>query len=122
MLMHRDEDLPVVHVSAGMSEAVEEMSRKKLGMTCVVDDQGRLCGILTDGDLRRLMLVNTEPLSGTVDEAMIRTPVTIDPEALATAALKMMEDRKITSLPVVDSSGSLIGVVQIHDLWRTELF
>jgi arabinose-5-phosphate isomerase len=122
MLMHRDEGLPVVHVSVGMSEAVEEMSRKKLGMTCVVDDQGRLSGILTDGDLRRLMLESAEPLAGTVTEAMIRTPVTIDPEALATEALKMMEERKITSLPVVDSKGLLLGVIQIHDLWRTELF
>jgi arabinose-5-phosphate isomerase len=122
VLMHRDEGLPVVHASAGMKDAVQEMNRKKLGMTCVVDDGGRLCGLLTDGDLRRRMLAAPDPLAGTVDEVMIRTPVTIGPEALATEALKMMEERKITSLPVVDASDELLGVIQIHDLWRTELF
>jgi arabinose-5-phosphate isomerase len=122
MLMHRDEDLPVVPESSTMEQAVQEMSAKKLGMTCVVDPEGRLTGVLTDGDLRRRMLAAPEPLAGGVIEAMIRTPVTIGADALATEALKMMEDRKITSLPVVDDASRLLGVIQIHDLWRTELF
>jgi len=121
-LMHREEDLPVVRESAGMEEAVQEMNRKKLGMTCVVDDAGRLAGVLTDGDLRRRMLADPCPLEGGVAGTMTRNPVTIGPEALATEALKIMEERKITSVPVVDSDRALLGVIQIHDLWRTELF
>jgi len=122
MLMHRDEGLPLVREAATMEEAVQEMSRKKLGMTCITDEAGRLSGVLTDGDLRRRLLAVPRPLEGSVAAAMSRTPVTIGPEALATAALKIMEERKITSLPVVASDGILVGVIQIHDLWRTELF
>jgi len=122
MLMHSREGLPVVLQSATMEEAVREMSRKKLGMTCVVDEAGRLSGVFTDGDLRRRILAVPDALDGAVADAMTRTPVTIGPRALATEALKIMEERKITSVPVVDSDRSLLGVIQIHDLWRTELF
>jgi arabinose-5-phosphate isomerase len=122
MLMHSGDDLPVVPRGAPMREAVEEMNRKKLGMTCVVDDDGALSGILTDGDLRRWMLEVNEPLSGAVDAATTSQPTTISEDALATEALKVMESRKITSLPVVDAKQQLLGVIQIHDLWRTELF
>ncbi len=105
-----------------MRDAVSEMSRKKLGVVCVVDDAGVLTGILTDGDLRRRMLVADAPLDGTAAEAMVRSPLTIGPDALAGEALKLMEQRKITSLPVVDPGGKLAGLIHIHDLWRTELF
>ena len=121
-LMHRDDGIPAVGVDASLREAVTEMDRKKLGMTCVVDPDGRLAGIVTDGDLRRWTLQRPEPLSAGVAEAMIRTPATIAPEALATEALRLMEERLITSLPVVDGECRLRGVIQIHDLWRTELF
>jgi arabinose-5-phosphate isomerase len=121
-VMHQGEELPKVHEQTGMTQAVEEMSRKRLGMTCVLDDEDRLTGVLTDGDLRRWMLQVSKPLAGTVAPAMTPAPLTIGPEALATEALKLMEQRKITSLPVVDDDRSLLGVVQIHDLWRTELF
>jgi arabinose-5-phosphate isomerase len=121
-LMHRDGEVPVVRESDGMDATVREINDKKLGMTCVVDEAGRLSGILTDGDLRRRMLDTKDPLSGTAADAMIRTPTTIPPQALTTEALKIMEDKKITSLPVVDDGGMLLGVIQIHDLWRTELF
>ena len=121
-VMHRDEELPQVHEQTGMTQAIEEISRKRLGMTCVLDGEGRLTGVLTDGDLRRWVLRVSKPLEGTVVHAMTPTAVTIGPEALATEALKLMEQRKITSLPVVDDDRSLLGVVQIHDLWRTELF
>jgi arabinose-5-phosphate isomerase len=122
MLMHKDDEVPVVLESDGMEATVSEMNDKKLGMACVVDEAGRLSGILTDGDLRRRMLGTKEPLSGAAADAMIRTPTTILPQALTTEALKIMEEKKITSLPVVDSGGVLLGVIQIHDLWRTELF
>ena len=121
-LMHTGEGLPAVKSSISMRDAVQEMSAKRLGMTCVVDGEGHLVGVLTDGDLRRRMLRMDRALDGTAGEAMTRTPATIGPEALATEALKTMEQRKITSLPVVDETRRLMGVIQIHDLWRTELF
>jgi len=122
MLMHTGDGLPVVPRGAPMRDAVEEMNRKKLGMTCIVDGDGALTGILTDGDLRRWMLRVTEPLVGSVDAVTTPRPTTISADALATEALKIMEAKKITSLPVVDARQRLLGVVQIHDLWRTELF
>jgi arabinose-5-phosphate isomerase len=91
-------------------------------MTCVVDSDSRLVGILTDGDLRRRMLRSDRPLDGPVSSAMTTSPVTIAPEALAGDALRILEDRKITSLAVADAGGRLVGVLQIHDLWRTQLF
>ncbi len=121
-LMHSGEDVPKVAAAASMREAVREMSAKRLGMTCVVDEGGHLAGVLTDGDLRRRMLREDRPLEGTAADAMSGSPATIGPEALASAALRQMEERKITALPVVDPAGILVGVIQIHDLWRTELF
>ncbi len=121
-LMHTGEGIPSVGLGASMRDAVHEMSAKRLGMTCVVDADGSLAGVLTDGDLRRRMLRAERPLDGTAAEAMSRTPVTIAPRALATEALRAMEGKKITSLPVVDGARRVLGVIQIHDLWRTELF
>lgn len=121
-IMHSGEALPRVSSGASMAEAVAEMSRKRLGMTCVVHPDGGLAGVLTDGDLRRRMLQHARPMEGTVDDAMSRAPSTIGAEALAAEALRVMEERRITSLPVVDAQGGLQGVIQIHDLWRTELF
>jgi arabinose-5-phosphate isomerase len=121
-LMHRDKDVPMVRATASLREAVEEMSRKRLGMTCVTDEAGRLAGVITDGDLRRRIVRASAPLAGTAAEAMTPSPVTIGAEALASEALQVMEQRKITSLPVTDRDRRLLGVIQIHDLWRTELF
>jgi arabinose-5-phosphate isomerase len=121
-LMRQGDAVPRVLESVSMEEAVREMTAKGLGMTCVVDSAGRLAGILTDGDLRRRMLKSERPLAGPVASAMTATPVTIGPEALAGQALRILEDRKITSLAVVDADGRLAGVLQIHDLWRTQLF
>jgi arabinose-5-phosphate isomerase len=121
-LMHTGAGVPSVSVAASMNDAVREMSAKGLGMTCVVDEGGRLVGVLTDGDLRRRMLRLPNPLEGTVADSMIRTPATIAPSSLAGEALRIMEERKITSLPVLDGERRLVGVIQIHDLWRTQLF
>ena len=121
-MMHRGEGVPVVRDVAGLDEAILEMDRKKLGMTCVVDTENKLVGILTDGDLRRRMLRTDNPMKGTAADAMTRSPITIGAEAVASEALKLMEDRKITCLAVVKTDGELAGVIQIHDLWRTELF
>ncbi len=121
-LMRRGDAVPRVLLRASMADAVAEMSAKGLGMTCVVDESGRLVGILTDGDLRRRMLSSDRPLDGPVAAAMTKKPVTIGPEALAGEALRILEDRKITSLAVADAGLRLVGVLQIHDLWRTQLF
>jgi arabinose-5-phosphate isomerase len=121
-VMHTGAELPRVATSASMRETLEEITHKRLGMTCVVERDDRLAGVLTDGDLRRRMSTVPAPLEGTAAEAMTPTPATIEPEALASSALKMMEERRITSLPVVDRKRKLLGVVHLHDLWRTELF
>ncbi len=121
-LMRQGDAVPRVLETASMKEAVTEMSSKGLGMTCVVDPSGRLAGILTDGDLRRLVLRNDRPLTGLVGEGMTQKAVTIAPDGLAGEALRILEERRITSLPVVDHDRHLVGVVQIHDLWRTQLF
>jgi arabinose-5-phosphate isomerase len=121
-LMHSGDALPAVPTTAAMDEAVREMSAKGLGMTCVVDPEGRLVGVLTDGDLRRRLLKSPSPLAGTAADAMTRGAATIAPKSLASEALRLMEEKKITSLPVVDEGRRLLGVIQIHDLWRTQLF
>jgi arabinose-5-phosphate isomerase len=121
-VMHSGEALPVVSLSTLLKETIRVMSEKRLGMTCVLDDARRLAGIVTDGDLRRFMLRSERPLEGTAGDAMTRSPVTLGPGGLATEALRLMEERKITSLPVVDEERRVLGVVHLHDLWRTQLF
>jgi arabinose-5-phosphate isomerase len=122
-LMHTGDDIPRVQVSTKMPDVIYEMSKKGLGMTTVVGDGGRLEGIVTDGDLRRLMQKRRgEALELTAGEAMTRNPVTIAPEELAGAALNLMEQKKITSVVVVDGNRQVLGVVHLHDLWTLQLF
>jgi arabinose-5-phosphate isomerase len=121
-LMHRGDQVPRVGTETPMREAIYEMSRKGLGVTAVVTDGDRLVGILSDGDLRRLLERDESLLGKTAGECMRRGPKTIAGDELASAALKKMEDFRITSLFVVDGDGRLEGVVHIHDLWRLELF
>jgi len=90
-------------------------------MTCVVDQDGRLAGVFTDGDLRRLMMRTPDVLGFTAGEVMTRQPSTIDRRLLAVEALKLMEERKITSVVVVDAAGRVEGVVHLHDLWHTQM-
>jgi len=120
-LMHGGEQTPVVRVDTLMPEIIYEMSRKGLGMSCVVDDDGHLVGIITDGDLRRHMSNGTNILSRHAADVMSRRPVTIAPDTLATQALHVLEQRKITSLVVVDAANVVQGVVHLHDLWRTQM-
>jgi arabinose-5-phosphate isomerase len=122
-LMHAGEAIPRVHVTTKMADVIYEMSQKGLGMTTVVEDSGRLVGVLTDGDLRRLMQQRKgESFDLAAGECMTRNPVTIAPEELAGAALNLMERRKITSVVVVDVANHVRGVVHLHDLWTLELF
>jgi len=121
-VMHRGEELPRVLPGASMRDAIYEMSRKRLGVTAVVDDDGRLVGCITDGDLRRLLASDEELLRRTAGERMTVSPLTIDGGEPASAALHVMEERRITSLFVCASQGRLEGVVHLHDLWGLELF
>ena len=121
-VMHRGEQVPRVRPEAAMREVLFEMTRKRLGMTTVVDGGGTLLGLISDGDLRRQMVEHGDTLlDRTAGECMTRGPVTIGRGVLATAALAVMERRKITSLPVVDAKGVVEGVVHLHDLWQTEM-
>jgi arabinose-5-phosphate isomerase len=121
-LMHSGSALPHVAQDSSMPDVFHEMSAKGLGMTTVVEADGRLAGILTDGDLRRLM----EKHRGAVLEmcaadGMTKTPQTIGPHVLASEALNLMEKKKITSVVVVDERRRVLGVVHLHDLWTLEL-
>jgi arabinose-5-phosphate isomerase len=117
-LMHAD--LPVVRSGTSMSEALLVMSQKSFGVVGVTDDAGRLLGIVTDGDLRRNM---DGLLNKTTDEVMTRDPLTIAPNAMAEEAVGIMNDRKITSLFVVDpdADGQAQGLLHIHDCLRVGL-
>jgi arabinose-5-phosphate isomerase len=120
--MHSGEALPKVSKDTPMPDVIHEMSRKGLGMTTVLEPDGRLAGILTDGDLRRLMEKHRgATLEMTAGDAMTRNPQTIGPHVLASEALNLMEKRKITSVVVVDESRGVLGVVHLHDLWTLEL-
>lgn len=121
-LMHTGETMPVVDEHALLRDVIDEMSRKGLGMTCVVDAAGRLVGVVTDGDLRRLMMREEDVAGRRAREIMTAGPVTIAGDVLAAEALQVMESRRITSVPVVGPDGRPAGVLHIHDLWRTELF
>jgi arabinose-5-phosphate isomerase len=120
--MHAGDQVPRVVPHTSMKEVLFEMTRKRLGMTTVVDGQGRLLGMISDGDLRRQMERHGHTvLDHTAEECMTRDPVSIRRREMAAAALALMEHRKITSLPVVDDDGVVEGVVHLHDLWETEL-
>ncbi len=121
-LMHGGDSMPNVAEDTLLRDVIYEMSRKGLGMTCVIDAHGRLAGLVTDGDLRRLMMRDEDVTRRTAREIMTRGPVTITGDVLAAAALQVMEARRITSVPVVGDDGRPQGVLHIHDLWRTELF
>jgi arabinose-5-phosphate isomerase len=120
-LMHAGEAIPRVAPATPMAEVIFEMSSKKLGMT-TVQENGRLRGVISDGDLRRLLeREGGAALSRTAGEAMTRDPRTIGAEELAARALALLEEKKITSLVVVDAEQRVEGVVHLHDLWGVEL-
>ncbi len=120
--MHTGDALPRVSLNTPMVDVIHEMSSKGLGMTTVLDADGRLAGIVTDGDLRRLMEKHRgATLEMSAGAAMTRNPQTIGPHVLASEALNQMEKRKITSVVVVDESKKVLGVVHLHDLWTLEL-
>ena len=122
-LMHAGDALPRVAPDTKIPDVIYEISKKALGMTTVTDADGRLAGILTDGDLRRLMQKRRgETFDLTAAECMTRGAVTIAPTEFASSALRLMEQRKITSIVVADEALRVLGVLHLHDLWTLELF
>ena len=121
-VMHGGDAAPRVTASTSMRQAIYEMSKKGLGITAVTDEVGRLLGCISDGDLRRLLETGEALLDRPAGSCMHPGPRTIDRAELASAALKLMEDHRITSAFVCDGDRRLEGVVHIHDLWRLELF
>lgn len=117
-IMHTGDDVPMVSEDRPMKEAIFEITSKKLGFTTVVDKSGNLTGVITDGDLRRLMEKEDDVFSMTASHVMSRDPKWIEEDALAARALKMMEEFEITSLVVVDEKNSLTGVVHLHDILK----
>ncbi len=120
--MHTGDDIPKVSASTSMKDVIYEMSRKGLGMTTVQDEDGRLLGVITDGDLRRLMEREPNPLELGAGEVMHTGGVRIASGELATAALRVLEEKRITSLMVTDGNGLVEGVLHLHDLWGVGLF
>ena len=122
-VMHTGDGVPRVGLRTTLPEVIYEMSRKGLGLTTVLDAEGRLAGFISDGDLRRLFQrEGSRALERAAADCMTVTPVTIGPSELASQALALMEARRITALPVISPDGKLAGVVHIHDLWRIGMF
>ena len=122
-VMHTGAQVPRVNSLTPIPDVIYEISRKGLGLTTVVEEEDRLAGFISDGDLRRFFQRHGDrALSLTASDCMTSTPATIGRRELATWALHLMESRKITALPVVDPEGRLEGVVHIHDLWTTQMF
>ncbi len=120
-LMHSGDAVPRVSPQTKMPDVIYEMSRKQLGITTVVEHD-KLLGIISDGDLRRLLeRKGKDALDLTAGECMTPNPKTISGNEFAASALAIMEERKITSLIVVDETGKLVGIVHLHDLWGTEM-
>jgi len=117
-LMHRGADLPLVREKTPLLRAIYVMSSRKLGIAAVVDSRRRLAGVVTDGDLRRMIERGVDFAGSLVGEVMTRTPVTIDEQEFGVQALRLMESRSITALAVTDAAGRLRGLVHLHDLLK----
>ena len=120
-VMRRDADMPTVPIEATLSTAVLEISRKRMGMTAVVDTAGRIAGIFTDGDLRRTVEKVTDLKSARIADLMSKAPRTIGPQALAVEAVELMERHMINQLLVAGEDGVLVGALGMHDLFRAKV-
>jgi arabinose-5-phosphate isomerase len=121
-LMHTGEQVPVVDVKTSMRDVIYEMSKKAFGVTAVAADGGVLVGVISDGDLRRLLERDEQILKKSAADCMKKNPVTIEANELASAALQLLEQRKITSLFITDAERRVEGILHLHDLWGLELF
>ena len=121
-LMHTGDQVPVVKTTTPMNDVIYEMSKKGFGIAAVVSESGALEGVVSDGDLRRLLQRDEQILKKTAADCMKRNPVTIEGGELASAALQMMEERKITSIFIAGETRAVEGIIHLHDLWGLELF
>jgi arabinose-5-phosphate isomerase len=121
-LMHKGEEIPIVRADTSMHDVIYEMSNKGFGITAVVDANGALQGAISDGDLRRMLQRDEAILRKKAGDSLKGFPVTISQSELASAALQIMEERKITSLFIVDDARRVEGIIHLHDLWGLELF
>lgn len=119
-LMHTGDAVPMVEHATRMPDVIYEMSRKGLGITTVVD-KSRLLGVISDGDLRRMLEHRKDILNLTAGECMTANPKTIAPDEFAMTALNIMEQKKITSLVVMNGDGTVNGIIHLHDLWGTQM-
>ncbi|HEY6642588.1 KpsF/GutQ family sugar-phosphate isomerase [Povalibacter sp.] len=117
-VMRTGERLPKVTVDTSLHDGLIEMSAKGLGMTTVVDTQDKVLGVFTDGDLRRLLDKPFDLHRSTMGDLMKRNPKSVQPRMLAAEAVHVMESSRITALPVIDASGTLVGALNVHDLFR----
>lgn len=120
-IMRTGEAIPAVSENASLLEALMEITRKKLGMTAVVNASGQPVGIFTDGDLRRILELGQSLAGACIADTMHRNPLTISPDRLAVEAVELMEERKINGLLVVDEAGCLAGALNMHDLLRAKV-
>ena len=120
-LMHTGEAVPCVYAHTLMKDVIYEMSKKGLGITSVLDHERHVIGVISDGDLRRRLEKDEAIIKRTAAECMTMNPKTIGEDELATTALNMMEEKKITSLLILDGQMRIKGIIHLHDLWRTEM-
>ncbi|MCK4835619.1 MAG: KpsF/GutQ family sugar-phosphate isomerase [Candidatus Aminicenantes bacterium] len=120
-LMHHGNELPIVKLDFRMRDVLAVIDKKHFGVAIVVDDRDEIQGIITDGDLRRLMLKEIDFSSTNAEQVMTRNPLSIEENQLAVEALKILEDHLITSLVVKDDKNQVKGLLHLHDLWRTEM-
>jgi arabinose-5-phosphate isomerase len=120
-VMRTGDRIPRVTVDTSLLDALREISRKQLGMAAVLDDSGRLQGIFTDGDLRRLLERGGDVRSVRLADVMTRNPLTIAPDVLATEAAQLMDQRKKNQLLVIDAGGALVGALHMHDLMAAKV-
>jgi arabinose-5-phosphate isomerase len=120
-LMHSGEQLPLVESQVRMINVIRTINEKKFGVAIVIKDKDQVAGVITDGDLRRLFLKGIDFAKTQAADCMTANPLCINEDQLAVEALKVMEDRAVTSLVVLDSANRLSGLLHLHDLWRTEM-
>jgi len=117
-VMHSGSELPIISEDASLRDALVEMTNKGLGMTAITDDQGRLAGIYTDGDLRRTLDRDVDIHHNEISQLMTRDCITARPEMLAAEGLQIMQENKINALLIVDDGEQLVGALNMHDLLR----
>jgi len=120
-LMQTGDKIPTIGEHRLLREAIVLISQKGLGAALIVDESNRLCGIITDGDLRRALQAHANPLENSVAQHMTASPASIRSDALAAEALRVMEDREITVLPVINADREIVGIIHLHDLVRVGL-